>query len=98
MVSSEPGYPRDPGLRAAWCQPDNHALMAPTTAAQRRQRMRDDLKNLATSEGYRRWLYELKQRVEHARQRAAASVHRELIRLYWQIGSEILQRQQNQVG
>jgi hypothetical protein len=67
--------------------------MASTTAVQRLQRMTDDLKNLATSEDYRRWLYELKQRVERARQRAAASVNLELIKLYWQIGSEILQRQ-----
>jgi uncharacterized protein DUF1016 len=58
--------------------------------------MKDDLKNLATSEEYRRWLYELKQCVERARQRATASVNHELIKLYWQMGSEILQRQLNQ--
>jgi predicted nuclease of restriction endonuclease-like (RecB) superfamily len=45
---------------------------------------------------YRNWLTELKQRVERARQRAVASVNRELITLYWQIGREILERQQKQ--
>ena len=58
--------------------------------------MTDDLKILTTGEDYRRWLHELKQRVERARQRAAASVNQELVKLYWQIGSDILQRQQNQ--
>lgn len=39
---------------------------------------------------YRHWLTELKQRVELARQRAAASANRELVTLYWQIGHDIL--------
>jgi hypothetical protein len=39
---------------------------------------------------------ELKQRVELARARAAASVNRELVTLYWQIGSDILERQERQ--
>jgi DNA-binding transcriptional ArsR family regulator len=34
--------------------------------------------------------------VERARQRAAASVNRELVTLYWQIGHDILERQQRQ--
>ncbi|WP_020071393.1 PDDEXK nuclease domain-containing protein [Paraburkholderia caledonica] len=58
--------------------------------------MTNDLTNLSTSEDYRRWLSDLKQRVERARQRAAASANRELIGLYWQIGNDILQRQQQQ--
>ncbi len=41
-------------------------------------------------------LTELKQRVEPARQRAAASANRELVILYWQIGQDILDRQQRQ--
>ncbi|MDG0022813.1 PDDEXK nuclease domain-containing protein [Trinickia sp. Y13] len=45
---------------------------------------------------YRHWLSELKQRVELARQRAAASANRELVTLYWQIGHDILDRQQRQ--
>lgn len=45
---------------------------------------------------YRRWLTELKHRVERARQRAAASANRELVGLYWQIGRDILERQQRE--
>ncbi|EKS69416.1 MULTISPECIES: PDDEXK nuclease domain-containing protein [Caballeronia] len=45
---------------------------------------------------YRRWLAELKLRVERARQRAAASANRELVTLYWQIGRDILDRQRRQ--
>ncbi|MDP9651304.1 PDDEXK nuclease domain-containing protein [Paraburkholderia caledonica] len=56
--------------------------------------MTNDLTNLGRSEDYRLWLSDLKQRVERARQRAAASVNRELIKLYWQIGNDILHRQQ----
>jgi predicted nuclease of restriction endonuclease-like (RecB) superfamily len=48
------------------------------------------------AEDYRHWLAELKQRVERARQRAAASVNRELVALYWQIGRDIIDRQQKQ--
>ncbi|WP_302059389.1 DUF1016 N-terminal domain-containing protein [Paraburkholderia sp. CNPSo 3274] len=58
--------------------------------------MTNDLTSLARSDDYRRWLSDLKQRVERARQRAAASVNRELIQLYWQIGNDILQRRQQQ--
>lgn len=45
-------------------------------------------------EAYHGWLGELKHRISHARQRAVLSVNRELILLYWQIGQEILIRQQ----
>jgi DUF1016 N-terminal domain len=41
-------------------------------------------------------LAELKQRVERARQQAVASVNRELVVLYWQIGRDILDRQRQQ--
>lgn len=42
---------------------------------------------------YAHWLADLKQRVTAARQRAALAANAELVELYWQIGSEILQRQ-----
>lgn len=48
------------------------------------------------SSDYAQWLGELERRVEHARQRAVVSANRELIHLYWQIGSEIRERQQQQ--
>jgi len=44
-------------------------------------------------EGYADWLAELKGRVHAAQQRAALAVNRELVLLYWQIGSDILARQ-----
>lgn len=47
-------------------------------------------------EGYESWVVELKQRIQTAQQRAALSVNRELVLLYWQIGRDILDRQQAQ--
>lgn len=47
-------------------------------------------------EGYAHWLAELKTRIAGARQRAALSVNQEQIRLYWQIGRDILERQSQQ--
>jgi predicted nuclease of restriction endonuclease-like (RecB) superfamily len=46
--------------------------------------------------GYSDWLTDLKNRIHHAQQRASLAVNRELIRLYWQIGQDILQRQAEQ--
>ncbi len=45
---------------------------------------------------YTQWLAAIKQQVQAAQQRAALSVNRELVLLYWQIGRDILQRQQVQ--
>lgn len=42
---------------------------------------------------YAAWLAELKTRIHNAQQRAALAVNRELVRLYWQIGRDILERQ-----
>ncbi|KVZ76368.1 PDDEXK nuclease domain-containing protein [Burkholderia ubonensis] len=56
--------------------------------------MTDTLSAGPWGDDYRSWLTDLKQRVEHARQRAAASANRELVMLYWQIGRDILERQQ----
>lgn len=49
-----------------------------------------------TPTGYTDWLTELKTRIHCAQQRAALSVNRELILLYWQIGRDILERQAQQ--
>jgi predicted nuclease of restriction endonuclease-like (RecB) superfamily len=46
--------------------------------------------------GYAEWLADLKQRIHTARQRATLAVNRELVGLYWSIGSEILARQAEQ--
>lgn len=45
-----------------------------------------------TPEGYVPWLDELKARIHGAQQRAALAVNRELVQLYWQIGSGRLRR------
>jgi predicted nuclease of restriction endonuclease-like (RecB) superfamily len=46
--------------------------------------------------GYEQLLGELKERIRRAQVRAALSVNRELVLLYWQIGREILQRQDSE--
>lgn len=46
--------------------------------------------------GYADFLGELKTRISLAQMRAALAVNKELILLYWQIGRDILQRQQQQ--
>jgi predicted nuclease of restriction endonuclease-like (RecB) superfamily len=53
-------------------------------------------KNLAgIPEDYADWLAEIKGRVTVARQRAVLAANAELVQLYWQIGHELLQRQQS---
>jgi hypothetical protein len=47
-------------------------------------------------EGYAPWLTELKSRIHAAQQRAAFAVNSELVVLYWQIGRDILDRQDAQ--
>lgn len=42
---------------------------------------------------YAAWLTELKTRIHSAQQRATLAVNRELVLLYWQIGRDILERQ-----
>ncbi len=51
-------------------------------------------KELSPLEGYEDFLVDLKKRIRHAQLRAVLSVNRELILLYWQIGRDILNRQQ----
>ncbi|MGZ8906558.1 MAG: DUF1016 N-terminal domain-containing protein [Methylobacter sp.] len=45
---------------------------------------------------YQVWLKSLKTQIQAARQRAVLAVNQELLKLYWQIGDGILQRQQQQ--
>jgi predicted nuclease of restriction endonuclease-like (RecB) superfamily len=49
------------------------------------------------AQGYTEFLRELKQRIQQARLKAALAVNRELILFYWQLGRDILDRQ-NQAG
>ena len=52
--------------------------------------------NELTSADYQVWLKNLKIQIQSAQQRAALAVNQELLKLYWQIGNDILQRQQQQ--
>jgi predicted nuclease of restriction endonuclease-like (RecB) superfamily len=57
-----------------------------------------DLSQASTSDilGYDDFLSDLKTRISHAQLRAAVAVNKELVLLYWQIGRDILHRQQQQ--
>ncbi len=48
--------------------------------------------------GYSDWLTGLKKRIHMAQQRASLAVNREMVLLYWNIGHEILTRQNQQGG
>lgn len=50
----------------------------------------------AVPAAYPAWLADIKGRIEAARRRAVQAVNRELVQLYWQIGRDILERQQAQ--
>lgn len=52
--------------------------------------------SLSLPEDYNDFLRELKDRIRNAQVRAAVSINRELVLLYWQIGQDILNRQQQQ--
>ncbi|MNL16881.1 hypothetical protein D3C87_1379440 [compost metagenome] len=59
--------------------------------------MSDTAVSLATPpEGYGDWLADLKGLIHNAHQRAALAVNHELVKLYWQIGNDILTRQAQQ--
>ena len=47
-------------------------------------------------EGYGKWLAEVKARIHSAQQRAALAVNTEMLRVYWQIGRDILDRESSQ--
>ncbi len=51
---------------------------------------------ITTNTNYQTWLVQLKSQIQSAQQRAALAVNAELVALYWQIGNDILQRQQQQ--
>lgn len=47
-------------------------------------------------QGYQDWLNQLKTQIRSSQQRAILAVNQELVLLYWQIGQNILQRQDQQ--
>ena len=54
-------------------------------------------KNIISNNNYATWLESLKKQIQVARARASLSLNAELIRLYYKIGSDILQRQETRV-
>lgn len=48
--------------------------------------------NIITSE-YKNWIVNLKLRIRQSQIKAAVKVNTELLRLYWQMGSEIVEKQ-----
>src|SRR5579871_1428665 len=54
----------------------------------------DMVRSAETFTGYEEFLRDVKERIRTAQVRAALAVNRELILLYWQIGRDILSRQQ----
>jgi predicted nuclease of restriction endonuclease-like (RecB) superfamily len=52
--------------------------------------------DLLSADHYQQLLEDLKQRIRQAQVKAALAVNRELILLYWQLGKEILQRQDDE--
>lgn len=48
-----------------------------------------------TSSEYKEWIGELKRRIRQTQIKAAVKVNTELLRLYWQLGSDIVERQKN---
>lgn len=59
---------------------------------------KSDLSQTSASDfvGYNDFLLELKTRISNAQVRAAVAVNKELVLLYYQIGRDILERQQQQ--
>ena len=49
-----------------------------------------------SEQSYRDWLNQLKTQIRSSQQRAILAVNQELVLLYWQIGQDILQRQDQQ--
>lgn len=52
--------------------------------------------NNRIAEGYDNFLHDLKERIRRAQVQVVLTVNRELVLLYWQIGRDILTRQQQQ--
>jgi len=70
-----------------------HRIRTPTGPGKSWESTKNDLELPAD---YTQWLSALKRRIRGARQRALLSVNQEQIRLYHEIGQEILDRQRRQ--
>lgn len=47
-----------------------------------------------TTDNYQSWLIQLKERIRNRQQKAALSVNTELLELYWEMGREIIEKQE----
>ena len=88
--TSSGAYPSDEGWRSGMTERSWALLASP-----KRVNMPKDLEHY-NPDGYASFLTELKIRIREARFRSSLAVNRELILLYWQIGSEILARQKQE--
>ncbi len=52
------------------------------------------MNDLARSDDYRKWIVAIKSRVQSAQLKAAVSVNRELLQLYWFLGNQIVEKQE----
>ena len=50
------------------------------------------MKNLASNDAYRNFFVEIKQKIQQAQVKATVTVNQQLLVLYWEIGTEIIQR------
>ena len=50
-------------------------------------------KLIKTDDSYKAWITELKQRIRQSQIKAAIKVNVELIRMYWDLGKDIVMRQ-----
>ena len=51
------------------------------------------MSELAKSDDYRHWIVSIKSRVQASQIKAAVSVNRELMELYWFLGEQIIEKQ-----
>jgi len=53
------------------------------------------MSDLIINNDYKNWLVELKLKIKQSQIKAALSVNSELIMLYWDLGKQIVEKQQN---
>jgi hypothetical protein len=54
--------------------------------------------NLSIDKQYKKWIVELKDKIQTAQIKAAIAVNRELLNLYWDLGKEICGSRKKRIG
>ena len=62
----------------------------------KKRKLSISLTEQTSEQSYQDWLNQLKTQIRSSQQRAILAVNQELVLLYWQIGQNILQRQDQQ--